>query len=538
MTTKQVERSSFWGKEFLTKGLNATDNPIMVPADEMTLAENILIGSTWARRKRQGQTYYNVNGLDETANYPVNPKNNGDADGPPIRGIHEFWYYSGITGLPQSQLLVRQDDKVWAIDERNVAAIDGTGGNPLPTTGRVCFQTFENQIYWTSTNTAEGYNKWDGISATYTPLGAGAQPADGTPAFLGVYRGRMVAAGVPGFPYRIYFSKVFDAEDWTTGGILPDDPTSLDLDPYGDPQGITGFTVFQDRLYVFLRRSTYEITGDTPETFRVRPISRQVGCINHATIVPVGNDVFYASERGVLSLSSTDKAIESEYAYVSRNIRTIYNEMIDRNREEQWYAGFDERENLYVLSCPSLGRVTNDVCLVYNTEKNAWTTWEGLNARTFATVLINNVPRLITGREDGIIGVTGEKKRLDFGEPYKAKLTTGILYPGQQADIEHIFKAVTIVAAPSKRSSLTLEWSIDSQFIDSRIVNFVNSGDLLGSTFILGESRLSAGTYEPRTAKVRGKGYGIQLTVIMQDDEDIEIFGFIVESVPADHKYR
>lgn len=536
MTTKQLQRASFWGKEFLTRGLNATDNPIMVPPDEMVTAENILIGTTWARRKRQGQTYYNINGEDETANYPLNPKNNGGSDGPPIRGLHEFWRYDG-SGNPLSDLMVRQDDKIWAIDNRNSTAVDLTGGNPLPTTGRVCFQPFEGNVYWASTNTLEGYNKWDGVAGTYTP--GVATPPDGTPSILGVYRGRMIAAGVPGFPYRIYFSGVFDAEDWTIPiTIAPDSPTSLDLDPYGDPSGITGFVTFQDRLYVFMRRSIYEITGDNATNFIVRPISRQVGCINHATIVPVGNDVFYASERGVLSLRSTDAAIQSEYAYVSRDIRRVYNEAIDRNREDQWYAGFDERENLYILSLPSLGKVTNDQCLVYQTEKQAWTTWDGLDARTMATVLVNNTPRLVVGREDGIIGLTGEETRLDYGEPFKARFTTGIHYPGKEADIEHMFKEVTILAAPELASELTLEWSIDSSFIDSRLVEFVNSGDLLGSTFILGESRLTQGTFEPRTAKVRGKGYGIQLTVIMQDDVDMEIFGFIVGSVPADHRYR
>ena len=117
MTTKSTRRIRFNGRDFLSAGLNVTDNPLIVAPNEMVEANNILVGSTLARRLRGGQAYFNTDASDEGASYPTNPKNGGSGDDP-ILGLHEFWRYDSGSGAPKSTLMVRQGTKIWGIDSR------------------------------------------------------------------------------------------------------------------------------------------------------------------------------------------------------------------------------------------------------------------------------------------------------------------------------------------------------------------------------------------------------------------------------------
>ena len=538
MTTREVRRISLNGPEFLGSGLNVTDNPLIVPPTEMVESTNILIGSTLARKKRGGQDYLNTDSSDALASYPLNPKNNGGTDGDPILGLYEFWRYDSGSGAPKSTLMVRQGTKIWAISSRTGVAVDLTGALTLPSTGEVTFQAFEGKLYWASTNTLEGYNTWDGVAGAAT---AATVPPDGTPSTIIAHGGRMWAFGVPGFPYRIYYSEFYDGQAWATTPFgqtgTAAEAGSLDLDPFGDPLGITGAVSFQDRLYVYLKRASFEITGNTINNFIVKTISRQIGCIGHRTIVPIANDIIYASERGILRMSSTDKAIESEYGFISRPISRIWNENIDRELGGQFSATYDEQENLYLLSCATKGSTENDVILAFNAQATLWAgTWEGIRARTLATYVVEGKNRVIAGREDGVISLTGTPGRLDLGFPYTSKFKTGILYPNGEMDIQFIWKTATVLASTNGDATVTFNAFVDTEQKATRTIQIASGKDLLGSTFILGQSKLGNGVFVPQTMSLKGSGYGLQLEVIFNTEDEVEVYGFFASAIEADQK--
>lgn len=559
MSTRNTNRYRLFGKEFLAGGLNITDNPIIVDFNQMTTAENILIGSTRARRKRFGTTLYNIDTKYQTGSaYPANPANSGGSV--PVRGGIEFTRYDTGTGTTKTDQIVRSGTKLWSVDDRNTVGVDRTGALTLATTGRICFQPFENAsgpaLYFCSTTTADLLNRWDGAAASASTPSAATAPGDwksggvivSGPSILTVFKGRMFAAGVPGFPYRVYYSKVRDGDDWTdtTTGTRAG---SFDLDAIGDPQGVTGLCVFQDRLYVFMRRAIYEVTISDPasvaDSLFIKPITTEIGCVSHATIKVVGNDVVYASDRGILTLRSTDKAIESEYNFLSRDIQRAWNESINHSLLNQAWATIDEQESQYYISLPSSGATTNDLFFCLNLESGGWSNYTGMKARSMWTTLVSNKPRVTIGREDGYIVLLGETTRKDLaitgtsnaGTDYNAIFKSGVFYPGNESDIEHIFKSITILAATTSTTALTVQWEIDGKIAGSRQVNFKASGDVLGSTFILGTSSLATGTFVPRTVQITGKGYGIRIQVIMPESSDIEIFGFIIETKAANAAY-
>lgn len=505
----------------------------------MVEADNILVGSTLARKKRGGQAYFCTDDSDEDADYPLNPKNNGGVDGDPVLGLYEFWRYDAGSGETMSTVMVRQGTKLWTIDGRTGVATDRTGALTLPAGGRVTFQAFEGRVYWVGTGdsgTPEGYNYWDGSSPT--AQAAADEPPDGTPTYILSHGGRMWAWGVPTFPYRLYYSEFYDAEAWSTKVFgstgTAAESGSLDLDPFGDPQGITGAVSFQDRLYVFLRRSAFEISGQTINDFFVKTISRQVGCIGHHTIVQVGDDILYASERGVLRLSSSDKAIESSFGYVTRPVKKIWEENLDRNRHVQYSAVYDEQEGLYLLSVPSLGSVSNDTVLAYNVAADLWAgVWSGIDARCLATYIVSGRTRIIAGREDGVISLIGETALTDFGEPYTGRFKSGYIFPGEEIDIQHVWKAATVLASADGEGQLLLNFYVDSKLVQTKTINLSPGQDLLGSTFVLGQSELGSGVFVPETVGLKGQGYGLQIEVIFNTEKNIEVYGFIVEAQPA-----
>lgn len=552
MATEKVQKGKFWGTDFLRAGLNLTDNAIMISFSTMVEAVNILVGKTWARRKRGGMAFWATNTSKENAAYPVSPENNSGTNGDPIIGLYEWWRTQDVDGtsVRRSDLMVRQADKLWAIPSRTTTALNvldladsGSDNITLPTTGKICFAPFYQTLYWCSTNPNEGYNKWEGdptaLAANDGEAATGPE-SNSTPKFIFPYRNRMVAGGVFGFEDTLYLSEVDDAETWVSRGTTgtTTGATSLLLDQIGDPVGLVGGCTFQKRIYAFMRRVIYEINGDNASNFVVDPVVVGIGAINHHCILPIGDDVYFLSERGLLSLKSTDAALESEYGFMSRDISTLYTELLDHSNEDDWEMEYLEDENLILITCSSLGSTTNDTVLVYNTYKKVWTTWSGINARSMTKVLIDNQARVAVGREDGRLAVLNEASRLDWaGEdaetPINAQFLSGIYYPGDEVDIEHVFKYLTILCSARTSASITVTVDIDSRTIISKQVNLNNSGDLLGSTFTLGSSVLSKGTYTPKTIELKGQGYGLQVRVTYNANDDVEVYGFLVGSVPA-----
>jgi len=346
--------------------------------------------------------------------------------------------------------------------------------------------------------------------------------------------------GVPGYPYRVYASKFYDATSWAVNEFgatgTAAEPTSLDMDPFGDPKGIVGGASFQGRLYLFMKRAIFEVSGYTINDFVVNTVSSQVGTVSHKSIVVIENDIIYASERGILRLSSTDKAIETDFAFLSRPISKIWNELLNRGLEEYYSATYDERENLYLLSCVSKGNTVGDVILVYNVQSDLWTQWDNHYARVLTTYIVDGVNRVIAGREDGIISLLGEKTRSDLGQAFTSKFRTGILFPNGEMDIQHIFKNVSILASTDGEGTLTLNAYVDSKLIISETLSVTSGKDLLGSTFVLGQSALGSGVFIPATYKIGEKGYGLQLEVVYNTEDDVEVYGFMVDAVAADHR--
>lgn len=517
------KKYAFIGTNGFDGGLSS-ENPIAISQNKMVIADNILVGTAPTRRKRGGMEKYHTGSFDLTASYP--------ASGVPIRGLIEYWRTASLAGNPVADIFLHQATKVWSIDDRNTVGVDRTGALTLSTSGIPSYQPFNQKLYFCSTINADGYNKWDGTSPTAV---AASGPADGPGKYLCAHLGRMIMAGNNDFPFRVYFSSALAPEDWSSA--VGHSATSLDLDDNGDPQGITGIVSFQGRLYVFTRRSTYEITGTTVATFVVTRVSDGIGCIGHASICTVPNDVIFASDRGVHSLRQLDSGRQTESTFLSKDIQRMWTELVNASKFGQFMAAYDENINSYVITVVSGSDATNSDCLVYNIEFGTWTQWKSINARSISVAFLNNKKNLIIGREDGKIAFLGRPTRTDFGTSYNTRFKTGVLYPGGDMSSTKRFISVTVLAAPTAQVNIAASWDVDGIRNGTQSFALSAGEDLLGSTFILGQSVLGIGQYLPYTLSIDQIGHGIQLDFQVTSDGDVEFYGYILEVEDANPVY-
>lgn len=522
---------NFFGKQGLAGGLNVSDNPILVAPQQMTQAKNVLIGATLARKKRGGLDRYHLGSFIGTASYPTVASMGGSNNA--IRGLTQYWRYGSATSESNDDLFLHQADKVWSIASRTSPAIDRTGALSLSTTGIPVYQVFEGILYFTNSETADGYNKWNGVASAPGDAEAATAPADGAGKYIRAHQGRMWMGGNPGFPYRLYYSSALDAEDWTTNG------GSLDLTYNGDPDGITAiFPPFQGRLYVATRRTIYEITGSTPTDFVIRPVTNGIGCVSHNSVAATPNDIIFCSDRGVHSLKRLAVSDQSEVDFLSRDIQSLWTSLTNRSLLDRATARWEETTNSYVLTIASAGQQTQDTTLVYNLEFGVWTTFNDIDGRSVARLLLSNQSYIGFGREDGEIVFINPSSQEEFnGDGINFSFTSGKIYPDGAIDRQYKFRDLTIFASATRQSTLSIQWTvdgIDGQISGSRAIQLANDTDLIGSTFVLGTSRLGFGQFLPKTVTVDSVGYSFQLTISATGESDIEFYGYRLEVEDAD----
>lgn len=524
------ERSKFFnyfGPEALLGGLNVTDNPLIVGPAEMTEANNILVSQSLARRKRPGKEAY------ITATYAEFSE--------AIRGVIQYWRFLSNSGTSVEDIFLHNDAKVYQVENRLTAPVDRSAAFTFDTAAVPSYQVFEGILYFASTAPGnDGYKKWNGRADVPGNVEAATAPADGAMKFLSVFKARMMAAGNVDFPFRLYVSEALDAEAWTGGSS-----TSFDIDYDGDPDGITAlFGEYQGRFYFATSSSVYELYWPDPSDVATAQISRLsdgIGCIGPRMFIQTPNDILFWSYRGLHSLKKTITSDQTEFNFLSKPIQKLVTEQLNEVNLFRGQAVWDKGNNLMLTTVPSAGQQENDIVLAYNVNFNLWTTWSGIDARSLNKVLISRKEYVLCGGEDGQLSFLNPRLSDDFGDGFAANFKTAKLFPGGDIMSEKHFMSVILLASSTKVSDITVEWSIDGRDgtkSGSEVISLANAQSLLGSTFVLGQSKLGIGRFLPVRFTVDDYGYNIQLNISCSGDSDIEFYGYILEVEDANATYK
>ena len=216
------------------------------------------------------------------------------------------------------------------------------------------------------------------------------------------FQDRLVFAGLNGEPSKVLISgKTPNHEkfDLSFGGNY------IEIEPdAGDD--VIQIEPFADRIVVFKERSIWQVTLSSEQIgnfFVTTPVLKLItashGCISPRSVVPVGNDVFFLSRRGVFSLG-----YESGFAFdvlrsneISVKVRPFFESLTVSEKQNAVAAFYD---NKYIIAFP--GR---DQMLVFDRERLAWYGPWTLDATVFETFYDENNNEHLLFAQEGTVNV-------------------------------------------------------------------------------------------------------------------------------------
>lgn len=234
---------------------------------------------------------------------------------------------------------------------------------------------------------------------------------------------RLVFAGIDGEPSKVLISgRVPNQEkfDLSYGGNY------INIEPdAGD--NITQIEVYRDRIIVFKERSIWQITltfeaiGNFFVTTPVlQLITASTGCIAPRSVVPVENDIYFLSRRGVNSLGyESGFAIDALRSNeISVKVRPFFKNLTVPQKVGATATYYDFK---YIISFPGLDRT-----MVFDRERLAWIGPWTTDANMFETFYDeNNAEHLLFGRDDSaLVDEYSESLQSDKGSAIQTVLRT------------------------------------------------------------------------------------------------------------------
>jgi hypothetical protein len=388
-------------------GLDTSQDPTVLPAGYLTVADNIEYLEARQRKKRLGTLIYNTSssaggGTGVLVSTAAN-----------VRALGDFWRYDGSSLTPTQHI----------INVTSASVFRSTGdGNFTALTASSSFGSNTSVI--TNITVAGGYAVIsDGVSRpVYNDQSTALSVfTTGTPTFefSRYHLRRMFYSGISTDPSAVYFTAAGNVLD-STGG----DTGSLPINE-GDGDRVIGLSEpflgnnGSNSIYAFKgpnRGGVYEIGGNTSTAFTLSAKTFGAPALNHKSIITTDKDIFWMSQYGIHSLYTTVNYGNVEQGFISLPIQATFREVLKTGALSN-VAGFwhPTRNLIGWLVTPNGG--TQNWVLVYNYAlsdpapggKKFWSIWKwsGFNVVSVGIVktpsVYNNagLPRPFYGGDDG-----------------------------------------------------------------------------------------------------------------------------------------
>lgn len=394
--------------------------------------------------------------------------------------------------------------------------------------------------------TADGINNWPVMfdpvadATTYT-LTKGANP---NASVLQVHEGRLIMNDKLNRD-GLHYSAPYDHTKWQGHGSSG----RIDIGiGDGDPDGIISILpTFKGALFVSKSKSLYRLPDPGVAFSRVEQVSKGISAISHRGAASVDmDDVFFIGPRGFHSLASTNAYGDFSSTFLSDKIQNAFSEFTNARKGYTWgqyYAPL----NLVLWTVSQDSATSQDMIWTYNTKFKEWTRWTGLSPSCITTYKTSDKERLLIATSDCRLAYLTEDTYSDFdSENIEYYLKTGKIYVDNNPNSVKTFKRIGFIFPPKGNFNFSVAIKVDNQPLDLQFpdgtagagaftISKTASGDLLGSTFILGQSLLSyTANLDPFMRPIDGVGRGITVTITNNAaGEQIEIYGIIIEYTPA-----
>lgn len=506
-----------------TGGLNTSLDASMIPVNQLTVADNIIVSTRGSRKKREG------------INHDYDDQNAGTDT---IIGLHDFWY--GTSTKTQKLVAVNSARVQYSYSSgtRTTLTDGGTAWSGTLTTCSMV--TFNNQVIMAVDGASNVVKMWAGSGSVADLPGS---PPTGS--ILGTHIGRLWMNDKANAD-RLHYSPAFDHTKWNGTG----DSGAIDIGVGdGDPDGITAiFPSFKGDLFVAKRTKLYRLVGQNPESIQVIKVSDGIGCISHNSVVAVGqDDLMWLSEKGIHSLQAVNAYGDFTSADVSSDIQGSFNDQFTRSRLKYSWGAYLPQINSVAwaftetsgLSRSLTTSSVNNAVYLFNVPLKSWYRWPDVpcssmivsndsdQKRFYFGTHTNRISKTFSGVTYDQVGNSGTHTAI------RMRVKTGQMFPpGVDPTALIGYKEFILYFRPQSETNISVSVKIDKQTTPAEnqlVYNEATGGTPLGAgSFVLGSTPLGTSALMLGYSRsITGIGHSAQVTI--EEDSltgEVEIQGF------------
>lgn len=161
-------------------------------------------------------------------------------------------------------------------------------------------------------NPAAVYN-----GTTYTQVTHAQAPS--APKLSHVFKNHMFLAADATEPTNLWFSAPYDEYNF-------DPAAGAGVINVGFP--IVAIKSFRDVLYIFGTNNIRKLTGNNISDFVIQEVTDDLGCMATDSVIEIGGDLLFLSQDGLRPVSGTDKIGDVNLETVSKDIQSIFTDII------------------------------------------------------------------------------------------------------------------------------------------------------------------------------------------------------------------
>ena len=163
---------------------------------------------------------------------------------------------------------------------------------------------------------ADGANAPTVFNSSFTAPDVSESSVSGTK-FVTAFKDHMFYAGKSSTPQEVVFSQPFDEDAFSSGSGAG----SFKVDDV-----ITGLKVFRDNLFIFCENRIFQLTGSSLSDFAVKPVTRNIGCVNGQTIQEFAGDLIFLGPDGLRTIAGTARIGDVELGTISSNVQSLFDD--------------------------------------------------------------------------------------------------------------------------------------------------------------------------------------------------------------------
>lgn len=193
-----------------------------------------------------------------------------------------------------------------------------------------------------------------------------------SPQFIEVSNNRMFSAGFSAALSSVYFSELAKPDDIEVENFFEVRTNDGDV--------ISALKAYNENLYIFKRRSFHQLSGTDPNSFVLREVSDQYGCLSNRAVATYENSMLFLDSKGVILFNGAN--IEC----ISNKIQNIFETMNLPVAQDTATMIHDKQRNQILLGIPVNGASINNLTVVYDYMVGAWTKYDGYNPSVYAMI--------------------------------------------------------------------------------------------------------------------------------------------------------